>query len=582
MSKHDARLTELIEKFFEQVEENKKNIEPANREENERNIIQRYNDIVRYTRPSWEVFNADQKAELKRRLLVIYNNLKESLNKLNSNVALPDNLATEIAYEPKQIPNTEKQEPNEEKEDLLKSKLEFDKGIFEALVDEFYSWDKKVTRKNASENPDKVSLRTEKIIESYNNIIDFSKPILEGNDEDVKKYITSQLQEIKENVLDDLSILNSDAVVPNELTGKILTKSNSTTTINDNSKKSTGDAHTENNKKEPATDNKQQNNDSDISKRTNNTKSKMADFAYITSISRIISYTYKGDPNGLNAFIAALELADAASTNEQQETLVKFIKTKLEGRALEAVPAEVKTAREIINALKQKIKPESSKIVVGRLLALRTERTGLQKFQESAEELTDQLRRAYISEGMTTELAQTTTIEKTVEMCRMSARTPLVKSVLASTNFTEPKEVLAKLITESTTEQSEQQQVLAFHGNRRFNNNNRNQHNRNYSNTMNRGSFRPRNGGYQNNYRSNGYQNDYRSSRGNFNNFRGRNNNYRGNNRPNNSNWRQNNSNRPQERRNVYYAENTGAPPSGAATEQVQQVQLRYAEDRRN
>lgn len=112
-----------------------------------------------------------------------------------------------------------------------------------------------------------------------------------------------------------------------------------------------------------------------------NTDANMS-FEYIGNLSRVIKDQYDGDPLKLEPFITAIELANAASTAAQQETLVKFIKTKLTGKALETLPAEVQTATGIITALRNKIKPENTKVVMGRLLALRADKTSLIKFQE--------------------------------------------------------------------------------------------------------------------------------------------------------------------------------------------------------
>ncbi|XP_055307170.1 putative uncharacterized protein DDB_G0286901, partial [Sitodiplosis mosellana] len=270
-------------------------------------------------------------------------------------------------------------------------------------------------------------------------------------------------------------------------------------------------------------------------------------FKYLGQVSKIITTTYKGDPNGRDAFITSIELANTITKSDFKQHLIQFIKTKLEGRALETLPENVGTVEEIIQAIKGKIKPESSKVVLGRFLALRNERNAMSKFQEQAENLADELRRAYISEGMTHNLAEKTTIEKTVEMCRLSARTNLVKSILASSEFKEPKEVVAKLITETNTENNEVQ-ILYY---TRNNNNGRGRYNNfrgtNWQNRQNTNWQNRPNGQYRNN-------NNYRgnSQRGNNNNRN--NNNYRGRGK---QNYSQNNNYQNQQNRNNGNRNNT-------------------------
>lgn len=231
-------------------------------------------------------------------------------------------------------------------------------------------------------------------------------------------------------------------------------------------------------------------------------------FKYISNISKIISNNYNGNTNSLNAFISSIELANDITEKDEQPILVKFIKTKLEGIALEAIPDSAATANDIVDALRTKIKVENSRIVLGRYMALRAERSSLSKFQKDAEDLSDQLRRAFISEGMSHELAERMTIEKTVDMCRLSAKTNLVKSVLASSEFKSPKDVLAKLITESTTESTENT-ILYYRNNSYRGNASRGNFQRNFRGNF-RGNFNKFNNGFRNNYSNN--QNGYNNS----------------------------------------------------------------------
>lgn len=266
-----------------------------------------------------------------------------------------------------------------------------------------------------------------------------------------------------------------------------------------------------------------------------NKKLKMA-FEYMANVSRIINNNFNGNSEELDSFIAAVELANEATAADQQGLLVKYIRTKLKGEAFDFVPENTPNATRAIALLKEKAKGDSSKVVIGRLLALRSDRTGMQKFQEQAEELCEKLKRAYIRDGMTEALANQTTIDKTVEMCRLSAKTQLVKSVLASTTFEKPKEVLAKFITEATTENTEAK-ILAFRGQRT-----QNRGRSNFSYNNNRNNNRNNQNGYNN--QNNGQRGRGRGrARGNFNNYRGNFNNYRQNNGNYNNNRNQNDRN---------------------------------------
>lgn len=104
----------------------------------------------------------------------------------------------------------------------------------------------------------------------------------------------------------------------------------------------------------------------------------------------------------------------------------------------------------------------------------------------------------------------TMTVDKTVEMCRLSAKTQLIKSVLASTHFSEPKEVLAKFITESNQENTETR-ILSY-----GQQNNSRRGNKNFRN------FRGNRTQFNNQYQNNNRGNDFNYQNNNSNNFRGR------------------------------------------------------------
>lgn len=126
-------------------------------------------------------------------------------------------------------------------------------------------------------------------------------------------------------------------------------------------------------------------------------------------------------------------------------------------------------------------------------------------------------------------------VDKTVDTCRKNARTDLVRSVLASTSFQDPKEVIAKFLTETTL--SSEHQVMHYE---KFNNYR--------GNSNNRGSYRGRNRGrYKNNYNfSNSNQNNY-----NYNNKNGR------------GQWsKKRNSQNRNAYMNTFGTENSEAPPA--------------------
>lgn len=438
--------------------------------------------------------------------------------------------------------------------------MSFKEKEFYELIDEFSKKEQPILRANASQDKQIREQRKKEFIFAYNKLVKYTQPAWKSDSKEQKQTIKDLMTNIHSRLGNGLKLLESKIKVPEYLDEEVEYMDE----MNDDNAPSTS----------KSSDNTVTNTNTDkedlLEERRPTKKVTMSDniATYLSSISKIISNTFKGDPNGLKAFTASIELALTITTQAQQDVLFKFIKTKLEGKALEAIPQNASTAKDIIDALERRIKPDESKVVIGRLLALRAEKHTLQKFQTDAEALADQLRRSYISEGMTEHLAEKTTIEKTVEMCRLSARTNLVKSVLASSTFHTPKEVLAKLVTETTTESGEAQ-VMYFGRNTSNRQNFR-------GNSNQRENYSQRNG-YYNNQQANrsGFQNQQFNRNGNFNNFRGRNKQFRGNRRGNsNGNWRQNDNRRRQHNGRVYYAENVDAPPPGAQ----QRIRLNQAE----
>lgn len=164
--------------------------------------------------------------------------------------------------------------------------------------------------------------------------------------------------------------------------------------------------------------------------------------------SRVVDIKYAGEPKELTAFIEQVELLEPMVEQQSKQIHIKFICSHLTGIAREVVPEKPESIKEIVDALRTNIKTEPSKVIEGKILALRAKKTSLSKFSERAEKLAEDFRRSLVIEGFTKAKAQEITIEKTIEMCRKSAKSEAVKAVLSASKFTTPNEVIAKLITE--------------------------------------------------------------------------------------------------------------------------------------
>lgn len=132
-----------------------------------------------------------------------------------------------------------------------------------------------------------------------------------------------------------------------------------------------------------------------------------------------------------------------------------FVKRCISGRTLEYIPEDADTIAKIKKALKDNIKPESSDVVEGKMMALRVRNNNFTEFTQEAEKLSEAFRRSLVISGISHELAKEMTIKNTVELCRKTARSEIVKSVLASKNFEQPADVLATLVTQNDAARKE-------------------------------------------------------------------------------------------------------------------------------
>lgn len=222
----------------------------------------------------------------------------------------------------------------------------------------------------------------------------------------------------------------------------------------------------------------------------------------------------------LESFLTAIELVETVATSPAAKAVcIKFVRAKLDGRALEYLPEEVDTIQDISTALRHNIKPESSKVVEGKLLALRVEKNNFTKFNEQAEKLAESFRRSLVIECISKRKAQDMTVRKTVELCRKTARSEIVKSVLARSQFEQPADVLSKLIIEVDLVKKENRGEAET--NNRNQNSNRRNSNLRRGNYWNRGrgnyNNRGQNQNNQNQNKNHGQNNHYHcGGRGNY------------------------------------------------------------------
>lgn len=95
---------------------------------------------------------------------------------------------------------------------------------------------------------------------------------------------------------------------------------------------------------------------------------------FLKMASGVLNYKYDADPLKLESFLADVEIVEAMAEAEQTAFCLKFIKAKLDQKALEHLPEVIREVKDITDALRTAIKVESSDVIEGKILALRLHR----------------------------------------------------------------------------------------------------------------------------------------------------------------------------------------------------------------
>lgn len=261
-----------------------------------------------------------------------------------------------------------------------------------------------------------------------------------------------------------------------------------------------------------------------------------ADFLRLASA--LINYKFEGDPLKLASFLADVDLVEQAAEANNKALCLTFIKRCVSGRALECIPENADTIKKFKDALSDNIKPESSDVVEGKMMSLRVRKGNFTEFTQEAEKLAEAFRRSLVVSGITTAKAHEMTIKKTIELCRKTARSEVVKSVISSSRYEQPADVLATLVTQNDVARKEKAESDAFKSK---------QQNKNFGSQNRNGRFNGRGGG-RGNYGNNGGNYNNNGGRGGNLNFRQQNGN-RDNHQRGNGNFRGNGQNRPYQNR---------------------------------
>lgn len=402
---------------------------------------------------------------------------------------------------------------------------------------------KRVIKTNLSKNPVKLNEYKTLLIQTYNDFIVYVRENYSNYTQQGQETARSDAVYLKNKLLRCFGKLNVDIAVPTELFRRIHTE---TLEPEDNIEISESSSESEveivNDLVENNPNNTNEQNRNILADNLNDIHEEndtMNNSEFIKLCTGTLRDSFDGDALSLESFINAIDFVEEMAEDAQLPILLKFIKTKLRGKALEVIPtANGTTITDIKNSLRANFKPETSAVIEGRLLALKMNNANMQEFSKQVEELTNALERSFRAEGIPQEKSKQMTVQRTVDLFRVTAKSETVKTIIAATPFSDPKDVIAKFVVE-TSKDKQERQILTFRSNTRPNNrNNARFHGNNNNNNNNNSAGR---GNNNRNSRNNGNNNNYNRRYNNNNNNNQRNgrtfsNGNRNNNNGNNSN----------------------------------------------
>jgi len=168
---------------------------------------------------------------------------------------------------------------------------------------------------------------------------------------------------------------------------------------------------------------------------------------FINTAAKLIP-DFDGKFENLQRFLDALTLLD--SIKESNESIaITLIKTKLIGTARNLISTET-TIQAIKETLTSKVKGHSTQAVTAKLLNTRQNSKSPNDFAKDIEEATKLLQNAYISEGLSPELAENYSTQTAVKAVIKNATSDKIKIIMQAGQFSSLNQVITKFIESSS------------------------------------------------------------------------------------------------------------------------------------
>lgn len=278
---------------------------------------------------------------------------------------------------------------------------------------------------------------------------------------------------------------------------------------------------------------------------------KMAHFDIKTATSLV--QIYNGSPENLDIFIDSVNLLKEITPTDQMVMLVKFIKTRITGKARIGLPPEIGKVDEIIENIKsrceEKTNPEK---VINQLKTIQTSQTT--KICEEVEILTCKLKGLYLEQKIPEKVANDMAVKVGVDTLVDKINNSETKILLKVGQYSTISAATQKVLENETSSKSSAQ-ILSFQRNNRYQRFSSNNYSRFPNNRFNTRFQANRN--FRSNNRFSSNTNTYRNNQNTYTPIRNINNNSNLNRNPRQSiqNRRQNTQSNNQRERRIFTAE---------------------------
>lgn len=410
---------------------------------------------------------------------------------------------------------------------------QYSRKDFKNLVEEFDKYAKRVLKTHISQVADTRERYIKDLIRTHNSIISYLEPCADDLNDTEQGYIKDKVIKVKQKVKRAFTNLICTIHVPQEavisyIDAQVDTDSELDDTIIDVDGEEdlvTNASDPEDNTESEKLDqiNNQAESQPTIQSQVENSLEVYTAMAATPEETRThkkyLSEQFKGKYDGnsdeLPSIIRIIDSIAEDTPANLVASSINWLVSRFTGRAAEAVPDGTETFAELKAGLKAYIKPDSVRELESRMVTL-TLGNNAGEFAKKMDDLSEDLRKAYLRTGVPHAMALQMTIDKTIELCRAQARTTMVETAFQHPQlFTTPKEVTSKFVVESNKQKEKDAKTLTFRSQGRGDYRGRGQ-------KRGRGGQNGRyNGSYQNNYQ-NGRQNWYQNQSGYGNSYRGR------------------------------------------------------------